>query len=256
LTGRFTSLLLHDHPADLNWFLHGTYLNKEHNIARQQGMAMPPIIADTPAPKLAVILVTGSFSPVTYMHLQLLERARDAAIARGFSVLHGLLSPAHDSYDKSGLLAASHRVAMAKLALESSPWASASHWEVKQNSYSPTYKVAEWARTSAGSSEGDVEVVLACGADLVENMIVSEKWPVENVRRLLGRAVLAVMQRPGADVENALEARVFDGFRDRIWLVDGVASDISSSVVRFVCTLIHAKFAGIQFWLSDIHVYR
>jgi nicotinic acid mononucleotide adenylyltransferase len=61
------------------------------------------------------------------------------------------------------------------------------------------------------------------------------RWPPENARRLLRVAVLAVMPRPTADIARALQARVFDDLRDRVWLVDGVNADISSSTLRSVC---------------------
>lgn len=51
------------------------------------------------------------------------EIARDYFRTQGtHQVVGGIVSPTHDSYQKKGLVAGTHRFAMLKLALQSSTW--------------------------------------------------------------------------------------------------------------------------------------
>lgn len=59
----------------------------------------------------------------------------------GFIVKAGFFSPVHDKYPKDTLTSITHRVAMLKLALETSDWLQVSTWESEQTSWIPTYNV-------------------------------------------------------------------------------------------------------------------
>ena len=50
----------------------------------------------------------------------------------------GIVSPVSDGYGKQGLVLAKHRVAMAKLALQSSDWVSVDDWESQQPDWTET----------------------------------------------------------------------------------------------------------------------
>lgn len=58
-----------------------------------------------------------------------------------YQVIEGIMSPVSDNYGKKGLVSARHRVAMAKLALETSDWIRVDPWESEQDTWTETVKV-------------------------------------------------------------------------------------------------------------------
>lgn len=58
-----------------------------------------------------------------------------------YQVIEGIMSPVNDNYGKKGLVSARHRVAMAKLALETSDWIRVDPWESEQETWTETVKV-------------------------------------------------------------------------------------------------------------------
>ncbi|MBN3319620.1 NMNA1 adenylyltransferase, partial [Atractosteus spatula] len=80
-----------------------------------------------------VLLACGSFNPITNQHMRLFELARDHMHQTGhYEVIGGIVSPVSDKYGKKGLASATHRVAMAHLALRTSDWIRADSWESEQ----------------------------------------------------------------------------------------------------------------------------
>nr|XP_055177222.1 nicotinamide/nicotinic acid mononucleotide adenylyltransferase 3 isoform X2 [Nyctereutes procyonoides] len=89
-----------------------------------------------------VLLACGSFNPITNMHLRLFEVARDHLHQTGlYQVIGGIISPVNDNYRKKDLVAAHHRVAMARLALQTSDWVRVDPWESEQVQWMETVKV-------------------------------------------------------------------------------------------------------------------
>ncbi|XP_055425506.1 uncharacterized protein LOC129644121 isoform X1 [Bubalus kerabau] len=89
-----------------------------------------------------VLLACGSFNPITNMHLRLFEVARDHLHQTGrYQVIGGIISPVNDNYGKKDLVAARHRVAMARLALQTSDWIRVDSWESEQAQWMETIKV-------------------------------------------------------------------------------------------------------------------
>uniref|UniRef100_A0A9L0R3Y6 Nicotinamide nucleotide adenylyltransferase 3 n=2 Tax=Equus TaxID=9789 RepID=A0A9L0R3Y6_HORSE len=89
-----------------------------------------------------VLLACGSFNPITNMHLRLFEVARDHLHQTGmYQVIAGIISPVNDKYGKKDLVAARHRVAMARLALQTSDWIRVDPWESEQVQWLETVKV-------------------------------------------------------------------------------------------------------------------
>ncbi|XP_054556754.1 nicotinamide/nicotinic acid mononucleotide adenylyltransferase 3 isoform X2 [Talpa occidentalis] len=89
-----------------------------------------------------VLLACGSFNPITNMHLRLFEVARDHLHQTGlYQVIGGIISPVNDKYGKKDLAAARHRVAMARLALQTSDWIRVDPWESEQAQWVETVKV-------------------------------------------------------------------------------------------------------------------
>merc|ERR1719273_2297572 len=91
-----------------------------------------------------ILLACGSFNPPTIMHL------RNAV--PGSKVVGGVLSPTHDAYEKSSLIPATHRLEMARRAVEASDWLRVSDWEVTQEGWSRTRHVLDSYSQIATSS--------------------------------------------------------------------------------------------------------
>lgn len=53
-------------------------------------------------------------------------------------MLGGIVSPVSDCYGKQGLAPAKHRIAMAKLALQTSDWITVDEWESQQPDWMET----------------------------------------------------------------------------------------------------------------------
>ncbi|XP_066101603.1 nicotinamide/nicotinic acid mononucleotide adenylyltransferase 3 isoform X2 [Saccopteryx bilineata] len=97
-----------------------------------------------------VLLACGSFNPITNMHLRLFEVARDYLHQTGlYQVIGGVISPVNDNYRKKDLAAAHHRVAMVRLALQTSDWIRVDPWESEQAQWMETVKVLSRAGTEA-----------------------------------------------------------------------------------------------------------
>ncbi|KAF3827177.1 hypothetical protein GH733_002663 [Mirounga leonina] len=58
-----------------------------------------------------------------------------------YQVIGGIISPVNDNYRKQDLVAAHHRVAMARLALQTSDWVRVDPWESEQVQWMETVKV-------------------------------------------------------------------------------------------------------------------
>lgn len=77
-----------------------------------------------------VLLACGSLSPVTNVHLRLLEAARDHLHQTGmYEVIGGIISPLNNNYRKKDLIAAHHQMAVAQLALQTSDQIQGEPWE-------------------------------------------------------------------------------------------------------------------------------
>lgn len=139
-----------------------------------------------------------------------LEIARDHYRERHkYEVIGGIISPVHDGYNKSGLVAAKHRCAMLQISLRTSDWIRLSDWECNQQSewtrtktslqYHQNYinsvlndvdtiendNLPEWIPTNIKDYEGEnVHVKLLCGADLLESFAVPGLWLEEDVTHL------------------------------------------------------------------------
>ncbi|KAJ3447221.1 nicotinamide/nicotinic acid mononucleotide adenylyltransferase [Anaeramoeba flamelloides] len=99
------------------------------------------------APKALEVLVgCGSFNPITYSHLNMLQETHDYMMRKGRHVLAGFISPVNDYYGKKGLLPSYHRVEMCKIATKSSTWINVDDWESKQKDYVRTLFVLKRIR--------------------------------------------------------------------------------------------------------------
>lgn len=104
----------------------------------------------------AVIVLPGSFSPVTNLHLRGLCEARDHLhLNTGYDVVGGYLTPVSLAYGKASLIATQHRVEMCKLAVQSTDWIMTDEWESLQDDvYYTTRKVLSHFHENLNGPDG------------------------------------------------------------------------------------------------------
>ncbi|XP_025067001.1 nicotinamide/nicotinic acid mononucleotide adenylyltransferase 1 isoform X2 [Alligator sinensis] len=220
-----------------------------------------------------VLVACGSFNPITNMHLRLFELAKDYLQETGkYKVIKGIISPVSDAYRKKGLISASHRVTMAKLATQSSDWVEVDDWESCQNEWSETLKVLRYHHQKCMSSnptkspqrtapltkpgrkrkrEGNShvpikkdqqnpgtksvpQIKLLCGSDIVESFGVPNLWKSEDITEIVADYGLVCINRPGYNVQKFIyESDILWEHRNNIHLVDEwITNDISSTKIR------------------------
>uniref|UniRef100_A0A3P9IWH2 Nicotinamide-nucleotide adenylyltransferase n=1 Tax=Oryzias latipes TaxID=8090 RepID=A0A3P9IWH2_ORYLA len=178
-----------------------------------------------------VLLACGSFNPITNMHLRMFELARDHLQDTGqYNVVKGIISPVGDAYRKKGLIEASHRLEMARLATANSDWIKVDDWESLQAEWLETAKVVRhhYEELHAGDhNKDDVDTVhhskkrrvdenhseisrhqerrdgpqlmLLCGADVLESFAVPNLWKQEDIAEIVGCHGLVCITRSGSD---------------------------------------------------------
>ncbi|KAM9855711.1 nicotinamide/nicotinic acid mononucleotide adenylyltransferase 1 isoform 2-T2 [Aulostomus maculatus] len=214
-----------------------------------------------------VLLSCGSFNPITLMHLRMFEVARDYLENTGqYRVLRGIISPVSDGYKKKGLIEASHRLEMARLASEDSDWITVDPWEGSQPEWMETVKVAQHhyeELLSAGQNQDDVDTVkytkrrciedesqhqakdcllcsddpqlmLLCGADVLVSFGIPNLWKEEDIAEIVGRYGLVCINRSGSDPQKIIhQSKTLWKHRKNIHLVDELAVNaLSATVVR------------------------
>uniref|UniRef100_A0A1A8FUX6 Nicotinamide-nucleotide adenylyltransferase n=1 Tax=Nothobranchius korthausae TaxID=1143690 RepID=A0A1A8FUX6_9TELE len=207
-----------------------------------------------------VLLACGSFNPITCMHLRMFELARDHLEDTGqFRVVKGIISPVGDAYKKKGLIEASHRVEMARLATQDSQWITVDSWECDQSEWVETAKVvqhhhnqlraAEDNRDDADSasvskkrrveekplgSSGHPRLMLLCGADVLESFGIPNLWKTEDIMEIVGRFGVVCVTRSGRDPQKFIQqCDVLWKYRKNIHIVhEWVTNDVSATHVR------------------------
>jgi nicotinate (nicotinamide) nucleotide adenylyltransferase len=109
------------------------------------------------------------------------------------------MSPTSDYYEKRGLIAAEHRLAMARLAISDSGWMEVDQWEADQPQWTETVKVMRHFHEQA---DKDCQLKLLCGADLLESFAVPDLWKEEDIEEIVGRFGMVVVSRPGFNPYN------------------------------------------------------
>lgn len=123
-------------------------------------------------------------------------------------VVGGIVSPVHDAYGKRGLVAQTHRLAMVKIALQTSSWIRLSDWECQQEEWTRTKNTLQyhqnylnsfiknlngmatgnlpgWLPENAKKIKDPVQIKLLCGADLLESFATPGLWEPEDVSHFL-----------------------------------------------------------------------
>lgn len=198
-----------------------------------------------------VLLACGSFNPITHMHLRLFEVARDHLHQTGkYQVVEGIVSPVNDSYGKKDLVASHHRVAMARLALQTSDWIRVDPWESEQAQWTETVKVlrhhhSELLKSSAQTEDPDPrktpsasaalpELKLLCGADVLKTFHTPNLWKDEHIQEIVEKFGLVCVSRGGHDPKGyILDSPILRQFQHNIHLArEPIQNEISATYVR------------------------
>ncbi|XP_015838668.1 nicotinamide/nicotinic acid mononucleotide adenylyltransferase 3 isoform X2 [Tribolium castaneum] len=214
------------------------------------------------SPVKVILLACGSFNPPTNMHLRMFEIARDHLHRLGnHVVIGGLISPVHDGYGKKELEAATHRIAMIRLALQSSDWIKLSDWECKQESWSRTKQVLQyhqnhvnallntsinnhfdkinednlnWVPDNVRNCGDNVQIKLLCGADLLESFGTPGLWSDDDIEAIVGQHGLVVITRSNTNPNEFIyNSDVLTKYMSNITIVtEWIQNEVSSTKIR------------------------
>lgn len=215
-----------------------------------------------------ILLATGSYNPITNMHLRMFELARDHLHDIGFKVLGGIISPVHDAYSKNKptLISASHRLKMVELAIENNSFLRLSKFETEQEGWSRTRFVLEqhqelvrkfchgelkqpgWipdeasALVDKSTNKDYPQIIYLCGADLLESFAVPGLWLDTDIEAIVKNFGLVVIGRAGSNAESFIDRRdVLSTNRNNIRIVtDQVPNLISSTAIRKLISIGHS----------------
>ncbi|PRP87709.1 hypothetical protein PROFUN_02409 [Planoprotostelium fungivorum] len=200
----------------------------------------------------AVVLTCGTFSPITYAHLRMFgmeisyshtltigtELAKDYAEDNNIDLLGGYISGVSDAYKKKGMIDHHHRVEMLERATKDSEWIQVDGWEAAQPNFVTTLVVLTrfYLNINRDRKEGEspIQVKLLCGADLLESMSAEGVWHPDDIRDILTRFGLYVIDRAGSDAAKVIESnKLLTELREHITLIpQTIINEISSTKLR------------------------
>lgn len=160
----------------------------------------------------------------------------------------GIVSPVGDGYGKQGLVASKHRLAMARLALQSSDWVSVDDWESQQADWTETvvtmryhyghiaaqYHHSKDPPTNEQPASDVPQLKLLCGADFMDTFKVPGLWMDDHVEEVVGRFGLVCVSRGSLQPDRAVhESDLLSRHRQSIFLVrEWVHNEISATEIR------------------------
>ncbi|XP_034294758.1 nicotinamide/nicotinic acid mononucleotide adenylyltransferase 1 isoform X2 [Pantherophis guttatus] len=239
-------------------------------LPRQKGLQLRPM-EDSENQTEVILLACGSFNPITNMHLRLFELARDHLQETGkYKVVRGIISPVGDAYLKKGLVNASHRVAMARLAAENSDWLEVDDWESNQKEWQETIQVLRYhhqklkhsysansvedarlpnrttrKRKRAAVSQLPVrmnqpkrkclpQLKILCGTDVLESFAVPNLWKPEDIQEIVSKHGMVCVTRLGNHAQKFIyESDTLWKHKENIDLVEEwITNDISATKIR------------------------
>lgn len=115
-----------------------------------------------------ILVLTGAFSPIHLMHIKLLNNIKRDLETQGYNIVGGYLSPAHDAYNKFGLIQAYDRVELCEIAIKDSDWIMCDKWECSQSGFVMQDQVLQHIKDMFP----DVKVSYVCGSDLLGSMSI------------------------------------------------------------------------------------
>jgi len=186
--------------------------------------------------KIPLVLVAcGSFSPITIMHLRLLEMSKDYFDSSGYEVIGGYLSPVGDAYQKKGLGSAIDRTNMAILATQDSSWIMVDTWEPSKPQWTPTIEVLEHFHHEVNKKypNKNIKVIFVCGSDLLESFNTPGVWSGEDIQKICNFG-LAVVTREGNDPSSAIWKHdlLYENRTNIHRIHQWIPNNISSTLVR------------------------
>lgn len=206
------------------------------------------------------LLSCGTFSPPTYMHLRMFERARDyLKKIHGWEVVEGIMSPVADSLGRPDIVPAKHRLKMVELAVKSSSWIRADGWECSQGDWIRTIHVLHHFKKVFNrkyrSENCKVRLLLLCGGDVIESitkLAVSDimLWNTKQIEEVVRDFGMVVVMRANTDPVSAIYlADVLHTYQKNIFVIEDETcpNDISSTRLR---TAIRRK-ESIRYCTSD-----
>lgn len=177
-----------------------------------------------------VLVACGSFSPITLMHLRMMECAKERVLENypNASVV-GLMSPVNDAYGKKGLVSAKHRIEMCRLATLDSNWICVDTWEANEPKNQETIKVLD----DVAQRFPHARIMLVCGSDLLQSFNSPGVWEDDDVRRILDYGIV-VISRPGTDIDGIISNnKIMKEQRDKVLVFNNPhINNLSSTYIR------------------------
>ncbi|KAM9995816.1 hypothetical protein ACTFIY_002008 [Dictyostelium cf. discoideum] len=199
-----------------------------------------PNINDSRKP--LILVGTGSFNPITYMHLRMMEMAKDY-FKNEYQVIGGYLSPVGDGYDKKTLIESSHRTTMVELSIEDSDWLMMDRFESDKPIFTPTRQVLDHIKLNVENYLNinkniicKINVILVCGSDLLGSFNIPKLWSDNDMDLLSSKDNfgIAVIPRIGSNLNDIISInQILTKNKDGIHLIPAdITNDVSSTKIR------------------------
>ncbi|KAL7815059.1 hypothetical protein V8C44DRAFT_356829 [Trichoderma aethiopicum] len=204
----------------------------------------------THANKTPLVLVScGSFSPPTLLHMSMFSAAESYAHGTGFELVGSYMSPCSDTYGKSSLVPAHHRINMCRLAIEQTgsnamidDWETLRRDEAGRPVYTRTADVLKRLDEQLNDVLGGIQtpdgtfvrarVMLLIGADLALTMSDPKVWAPADIDVLLGYYGAFIVERPALCATQAA-IQPLSKYRDNMFVVPpSFQNDVSSTKAR------------------------
>ncbi|KAI4879425.1 hypothetical protein NFI96_002475 [Prochilodus magdalenae] len=111
-------------------------------------------------------------------------------IPRLYQVVGGIVSPVSDGYAKQGLVSSKHRLAMARLALQSSDWVAVDEWESQKADWTETVVTMSPSSVDTGRCPQDAALQDAAPRTLPHRTLPTGRWPQDAAPRTLPHRTL------------------------------------------------------------------
>jgi nicotinamide mononucleotide adenylyltransferase len=195
-----------------------------------------------------VLVACGSFSPITELHLQMFELAARHVERTDFEVVGNYMSPCSDTYGKSSLVPAHHRINMCSLAIqEKNANVMIDEWETLRRDshgrpiYTRTVDVLRRLDHQINDALGGIrdpdgvpvraKIMLLIGADLALTMGDPDVWAPADIDVLLGYYGAFIIERPfQCDIQQAIAP--LKKHAHNLWVVESFQNDVSSTKAR------------------------
>merc|ERR1712228_283665 len=187
----------------------------------------------------------GSFSPPTYLHLRIMEEAKDCLESTAdFEVIGGILSPVNDKYGKiykQSLQAANgrHRMEMCQRATSDSQWIGVTDYEISLNEWSRVAVILEAYGKALNhfykNNQQKIAIKFLGGSNLLKSMKTPNLWSMDHQETILGEYGMVVVEREGDALNNEFfdEYEMFKKHKNNIYsFKPAVENTISSTKVR------------------------